>query len=240
VTPTVPTPGLAIVKTSLTPQIDSGQTAEFRIKVTNTGQATLSDVKVTDALAPGCDKTIGTLGVGASVTYTCTKANVTADLTNVAVVTATPPAGGKLSARDNAPVKVSAPFKPPAPKPTHPKITIVKNPKGQTLDNGGTATFTITVTNAGDVKLLMVKVSDPKTPSCTKTIGQLDPGDTKSYTCTLAHVTKSFTNVATATATAPNGTKVTDTDQAPVTASAPFKPPAPPKVESHQKPKATG
>jgi hypothetical protein len=57
------------------------------------------------------------------------------------------------------------------------------------------------------------------------------------------NVTKSFTNVATATGTAPNGTKVHDTDSAPVRAQAPFKPPAPPKppkVTSHQKPKATG
>jgi hypothetical protein len=100
--------------------------------------------------------------------------------------------------------------------------------------------FTITVTNTGDVKLVMVKVTDTSSPKCNLTIGQLDPGDTKSYTCTRPNVTKSFTNVATATGTAPNGKKVTDTDQAPVMATAPFKPPTSPKVVSHKKPKATG
>ena len=51
----------------------------------------------------------------------------------------------------------------------HPAIAIVKNPKSQTVAKGGTATFTITVTNTGDVTLTDVHVDDPLSPNCNRT-----------------------------------------------------------------------
>jgi uncharacterized repeat protein (TIGR01451 family) len=204
-------------------------------------------VVVADNLSPNCSRTIGAMAIGATVSYTCTRSDVTAAFTNVAVVTARTPTGGSLSARATAPVKVTAPFKPPAPTPvkvvTHPSISIVKDPKSQTVAHGGTATFTITVTNTGDVKLTNVKVADPRSPDCKRDLDTLAAGALQTYTCTRKNVTKGFDNVAIATGKAPNGTKVTARDHAPVKA-APFKPPVKPKpkpkVVSHQKPKATG
>jgi uncharacterized repeat protein (TIGR01451 family) len=232
-------PAIAITKNPGSQTIDNRGTAKFTIIVTNTGNTTLGKVKVADALSPNCDKTIGTLAAGGTVTYTCSKPNVTASFTNVAVATGTSPSGQNVTARDSAKVTASAPFKPPVVV-THPKIKIVKNPKSQTLDNGGTAVFTIQVTNVGDVRLSNVTVSDPTSPQCTKTIGTLAAGDSKTYTCQRPNVKKSFVNKATASGTAPNGQKVAAFDQAPVTVSAPFKPPKPPKVVSHKKPKTTG
>jgi len=126
----------------------------------------------------------------------------------------------------------------------HPAIAIVKNPKSQTVTTGGTATFTITVTNTGDVTLTNVAVSDALSPNCNKTIGTLAPGQSTSYTCTRANVKANFTNVAVATGHAGSQT-VTAQDTAPVTAkAAPLKPKrvvrVTPKVVSHKKPKATG
>ncbi|MDH4330547.1 MAG: DUF4215 domain-containing protein, partial [Candidatus Moranbacteria bacterium] len=73
-----------------TQEVVSGGNAAFRIRVTNTGQATLSNVKVVDAEAPACSEIFSnTLAPGASFTYTCSDANVTAAYTNVAVATAT-------------------------------------------------------------------------------------------------------------------------------------------------------
>jgi uncharacterized repeat protein (TIGR01451 family) len=171
---------------------------------------------------------------GATVTYTCTLANVTSSLTNVAVATGTPPVGPNVSAQDTAAVTAVAPA-------THPAIAIVKNPKSQTVTSGGTANFTITVTNTGDVALTDVTVSDQLSPNCNKTIGTLAPGQSVSYTCTRANVTANFTNVAVATGHA-GATTVTAQDTAPVTAkAAPLKPKkVKPKVVSHKKPKATG
>jgi uncharacterized repeat protein (TIGR01451 family) len=241
--PLVLKPHISISKSPDAQTVLIGQTATFTITVTNDGNSTLTSVVVTDALAPGCARTsadipgLASMAPGATITYTCTLANVTSSFTNVAIATGTPPVGPPVSAQDTAAVTAVAPA-------THPAITIVKNPKSQTVTSGGTATFTITVTNTGDVTLTNVTVSDPLSPNCNKTIGTLAPGASTSYTCTRANVTSNFTNVAVASGTA-GGTTVTAQDTAPVTAKAAALKPktvtkVKPKVVSHRKPKATG
>ena len=242
-TPLVIRPHISISKSPDAQTILIGQTANFTITVTNDGDSTLTNVVVTDALAPGCARTsadipgLASMAPGATITYTCTLANVTASFTNIAIATGTPPLGPPVSAQDTAAVTAVAPA-------THPAITIVKNPKSQTVTRGGTANFTITVTNTGDVALTNVTVSDPLSPNCNRTIGTLAPGASSSYTCTRANVTANFTNVAVASGTA-GGTTVTAQDTAPVTAKAAALQPktvtkVKPKVVSHRKPKATG
>jgi uncharacterized repeat protein (TIGR01451 family) len=242
-TPLVIKPHISISKSPDAQTILIGQTANFTIQVTNDGDSTLTNVVVTDALAPGCARTsadipaLASMAPGATVSYTCSLANVTTNFTNIAVATGKPPVGPNVSAQDTAAVTAVAPA-------THPAITIVKNPKSQTITSGGTATFTITVTNTGDVALTNVTVSDALSPNCNRTIGTLNPGQSTSYTCTRANVTASFNNVAVATGHA-GPTTVTAQDTAPVTAkAAPLKPKkvtkVTPKVVSHKKPKATG
>jgi phosphoheptose isomerase len=133
-----------------------------------------------------------------------------------------------------------------------PKIAIVKNPKSQTVAVGGTATFTITVTNVGNTVLTDVHVDDPLTPNCNRTKAQIPalasmaPGASVTYTCTRPNVRAAFDNVATATGTPPTGPNVTASDTAPVKVRAltPAKKKVvkkkKPKVVSHKKPKATG
>jgi len=135
------------------------------------------------------------------------------------------------------------------PAPT-PAIAIVKNPKSQTVAVGGTATFSITVTNAGNTVLTNVSVTDPLTPNCNRTSAQIPglasmaPGATVSYTCSRPNVRANFDNVATATGSPPSGPSVTASDTAPVKTKAlvPKKvvKKKKPKVVSHKKPKATG
>jgi uncharacterized repeat protein (TIGR01451 family) len=52
-------------------QVPPGTLVPFEITVTNTGDAGLTNVLVTDPLLPGCNRTIGSLAVGASTSYTC-------------------------------------------------------------------------------------------------------------------------------------------------------------------------
>jgi uncharacterized repeat protein (TIGR01451 family) len=133
-----------------------------------------------------------------------------------------------------------------------PAIAIVKNPKSQTVAVGGTATFTITVTNSGNVTLTNVTVTDPLSPNCNRTKAQIPalasmaPGAHVTYTCTRPNVRASFDNVATAIGSPPSGPNVTASDTAPVKA-APLKSvkkkivkKKKPKLVSHKKPKATG
>ncbi|TMM32604.1 MAG: DUF11 domain-containing protein [Actinobacteria bacterium] len=240
---TVINPAISVSKTPHTQTVAFAGTVTFTIAVKNTGDATLTDVHVTDALAPGCARTkaeipqLASMAPGDELSYSCTLANVTANFTNVAVAIGTPPVGGDVSANDSAAVTVG----PPPPPVTHPAISIVKNPKSQTVTSGGTATFTITVTNTGDVALTDVTVTDPLSPNCNRTIGTLAPGASTSYTCTRPNVTASFNNVAVVTGKA-GATTVTAQDTAPVTAKAkPFVPKkVVPKVVSHKRPKATG
>ena len=208
--PPVPTqPAISIVKSPNSQTVAFGGTATFVITVTNTGDVALHDVTVTDPLSPDCDRDLGTMAAGAKKTYTCTKANVTKDFTNVANVVGTPPTGKKVTDSDSAPVK-AAPFAPPS----LPAIKIVKSPDTQEIAKGGTATFKIKVTNTGNVTLNSVTVNDPRAPGCNRRLGTIARGKSKTYSCTQKNVQKGYTNVATATGTSPTGKKVTDQDTA--------------------------
>jgi uncharacterized repeat protein (TIGR01451 family) len=245
--PLVINPHISVVKTPDEQVVLAGSTVSFTIQVINDGDSTLTDVKVTDAQAPGCARTSADIpglasmppapAAGSTITYTCSLVSANASFTNVAVATGTDQIGQNVTAQDTAHVTVVQPV-------THPSISIVKNPKSQTVTRGATATFTITVTNNGDVALTNVTVTDALSPNCNRTIGTLAPGASTSYTCTRANVTANFTNVAVASGTA-GGTTVTAQDTAPVTAKAAALQPktvtkVKPKVVSHRKPKATG
>ena len=72
----------------------------------------LTGVTVTDALAPGCDNSLGTLLAGAMTSYGCSLVNVTSDFTNTADASGTPPVGPNVSDQGTADVVVG-----PAPIP---------------------------------------------------------------------------------------------------------------------------
>ena len=203
-------PEISITKTPATQTVLTGSDVTFTITVTNSGDADLSNVVVTDALAPACDATFAALPIGATEAYDCTVPAVTADFTNVADVTAGDPSGGTVTDSDSAAVDV-----------IDPAITVAKTPDTQTVLAGDDATFTITVTNTGDVDLTDIAVTDAQAPGCDGTIGNLAPGETASYDCTVVGVTTGFTNVADVTATDPLGNPVGDSDDAVVIVSAP-------------------
>ncbi len=99
---TVLHPALTIAKTPDLQVVYRGTLATFTITVNNiSSDADLYNVTVTDVLAPGCDRALGTLTHGNSTSYTCT---VTAnnDFTNTADVIGTPLGGAPISASDTA------------------------------------------------------------------------------------------------------------------------------------------
>ncbi|MFT3970801.1 MAG: LPXTG cell wall anchor domain-containing protein [Micropruina sp.] len=194
--------GLSLVKDTSTPVVDRDGTASFTVQVTNSGAVPLTDVTVTDAAAPGCAATLGTLAAGQTRSIQCTVTGVTAGFTNTATVVGTPPSGANLQASDDAAVQVA-------------DISIVKTADPEVIARGGTASFTMTVTNTGEVPLAGVLVADPSAPDCARDIGALTVGQVVTYTCTLADVQASLTNVATVSGQS-GGVVTTATDDAKV------------------------
>jgi uncharacterized repeat protein (TIGR01451 family) len=200
-------PGIVITKTTTTPQAQPGGTVSFDIVVENTASVDLTDVTVTDPLVPDCNGFYASLGAGLSQSYSCSGSAPADDFTNIATVVATPPVGPSPSDQDSAFVDV-----------IHPSIVITKAPNIQSVPFDGTANFTITVENSGDVALTAVTVSDPLAPGCNNTLGSLPVGQTWTYNCALTNVQTDFTNVASVSASPPVGSDVTDQDSADVDA----------------------
>ncbi|HWE82467.1 MAG TPA: fibronectin type III domain-containing protein [Gaiellaceae bacterium] len=106
-------------------------------------------------------------------------------------------------------------------------VSVTVGPKTQSLSSGGTATFTVTVTNSGGAYVSAAAVSDPAAPGCSRTgndiadLAFFAPGETLSWSCSVGGVGAGFTNTVTASAVTAPGPVVTATDSAEVTVNAP-------------------
>lgn len=101
-----------------------------------------------------------------------------------------------------------------------PAIAITKVADSAQVVAGSPVTYTIEVTNTGNVPLFEVTVTDPLVPECSTAVGDLALGATVSYTCTTT-LWAPLTNTATAGGTDEFGTEVTDSDSASVGLVAP-------------------
>ena len=121
-------PAIRIVKGPNSQRTGYGETARFRITVTNTGNVRLRNVKVADPSSPGCNRGLGTLAAGASKSYFCTRPNVTKSFLNRAGAVGTAPNGRRVTDTDSAAVTTKKPaftgrdlnVKPPCFRPLQP------------------------------------------------------------------------------------------------------------------------
>jgi LPXTG-site transpeptidase (sortase) family protein len=103
-----------------------------------------------------------------------------------------------------------------------PAILILKTPATQTVVTGSNVSFTLTVTNPGNVPLSNIIITDPTCNTLTGPGGDansnsiLETTETWTYTCTVNNVTASFTNAASVVGTPPVGPNVTSNDTADV------------------------
>ncbi|WP_323986710.1 DUF7507 domain-containing protein [Microbacterium plantarum] len=214
-----PVPAISLEKTGAL----VGDAIAYTFTATNTGDVTLTDVSITDALPglsgisygawPGAS---GVLAPGQSVIATATYALTQADrdagiVENTATVVGTPPTGGPVTDEDEF----------DAPVPQAPGILLEKTGALE----GDIATYTFVVRNAGDVTLRDVSVTDALPGlsavaygSWPDTAGVLAPGQsvtaTATYTLTQADRDAGLVdNTATATGTPPTGDPVTHEDE---------------------------
>ncbi|WP_162230659.1 DUF7507 domain-containing protein, partial [Nitratireductor soli] len=208
---------------------DVGEMIAYTFTVANTGNATLTDVTVTDTKATVSGGPLASLAVAASDSttftgvYTITQADIDAgSFENTASAMAKDPDGNDVTADSN----------PPGGAPGDPTVVELDQAGAHTLvkegtladansngrpDAGEVIDYTFTVTNTGNVSLTNIAVSDDKaTVSGSPIAGPLAPGAvdstsvTGTYTVTQADIDAgNVDNHATSTAKDPKGDDVT-------------------------------
>jgi len=211
-------PRIEVFKTATLPEdateAQVGDVVTYGFVVSNVGNVTLTGVRVTDPRLGAVTCEDSRLVPGASTTCSAPPYTVTADdaggLANTATASGTPPSGDDVTDEDTAtvPVFVAAP-----------SVVLEKRadraPGDPLPAAGDTIRYVYTVTNNGNVRITGLTVTDDHVPAGAECVATaLDPGD--QTTCTAAYVVTdadavagTVTNVATATATGPDG-PVTD------------------------------
>jgi plastocyanin len=118
-----------------------------------------------------CVKAFDSLEPGATQKFDCTTTAPHDDVVSTAKATATSPTGPPVAAEDADRIDV-----------IHPAVKITQQAKPGTVRVGDDVTFTITVTNTGDVPLTSVSAVGDE--PCARKFGTLAAGENRSYTCT--------------------------------------------------------
>ncbi|OXM70967.1 hypothetical protein CF165_03485 [Amycolatopsis vastitatis] len=207
----VPVPDLRIAVRADQPKTHAGEPVAFTVVVTNPGSVPASDVRVAAEIVPDCAKPLGTLDPGRTVSYTCTGTAPADDFTNTVKATGTSALGDALDGVAAARVDV-----------LHPALGLTKTADRPAYRTGDTATFTITATNTGDTGLSDIQVTDPKTPSCTRSPSEtLAAGESRTWECTAKAPIADGVNTAAAAGRDELGKQVTVTADAPAPTIAP-------------------
>ena len=212
----VAAPALAVVK-SASPKTYSavGQGITYTFAVTNTGNVTLTSVKIDDVRLGVANLVVtpATLGPGqigtAQAAYTISQSDLDAGtVANVATATGTPPTGPNVTGQDDETITATQ----------APSLSLEKRTNGQDADGptgpvvvvGSTITWTYEVTNTGNVTLTNIAVTDDKAGTI-GTIPTLGVGASATLTKTGAAVAGQYSNVGKAETTY-SGQTVTATD----------------------------
>lgn len=161
-------PGIAITKTADATSAPPGDTVNYAIVVTNTGNTTLHNVLVTDDV-PSWTALAPTLRQGTSATFNIPYTLTGTDLPGSIIIdTATAKATETASASASADVLVT-----PLPSTS---ASIQKLVEPEVASPGDSVAYTIIVTNNTLIDLVNIRVTDP-TLGLDQTIALLDAGD---------------------------------------------------------------
>ena len=192
------------------PKVPAGSVVTWDYIVRNTGATPLTDVKVSDdqGVQVTCPKT--TLDAGESMTCKGQGIAQACQYRNLGTVVGTDPDGAELTDQDpshyfgdqNARIDIE----------TAVNGQDADNPNGPTLSAGAAVSWTYAVTNTGDVMLSGIVVADDKGVAVTCPKTSLHPGE--SMTCSANGVAAEglYRSVGAATAKAPCGPDVQDSD----------------------------
>ncbi|WP_435869899.1 DUF7507 domain-containing protein [Amycolatopsis mediterranei] len=190
---TVLHPALALTQDIHGGPFRPGDTVTATLTVTNTGDVPLTAV---DVRSGSCTKTFDELKPQDRRNFDCTTTAPADDAESPAKATAAAPVGPPVAAEDADKLDV-----------IHPAVKITAAATPQTVRAGDEVTFTITVTNPGDVPLAAVSVVDEQT-SCANKFDTVAAGATKTYTCTRKAPDDDFGQAVEITGIDPSGRAV--------------------------------
>ncbi|WP_186753455.1 DUF7507 domain-containing protein, partial [Echinicola salinicaeni] len=209
-------PGIAIEKTVDATDISAPTTLNYTITVTNTGNVSLTGVSVADAFAGGATLESGDIDTDGeldltetwvySASYAATQEDIDAgsDLVNVAVVSSNETA----DIQDDAVTMITQSA----------SIDLIKSvDKDSYSALGEVITYTLTVTNTGNVSLSDVIITDPLT-GLDENIGSLMPNEERQVITTYAITQEDLdagmlTNIASVSGDSPGGEQEGDSDE---------------------------
>ena len=178
-------PSIGLLKTASSAFVTNGQPVTYTFAVTNSGDVALTNVTVNDQTF-GVSWNLGTIGVSGWTNLTFST-NLTADTTNTAVAAGQPAEPGIGPVTNTAQASVDV---------VHPAIQVVKTASSAYVTSGQPVTYTVTVTNIGDVAFTNVAVNDT-TYGLSWAFGPLAAGAGTNLLFTT-NVTMDVTNVAVA------------------------------------------
>ncbi len=237
VTPLASDPSIALVKTGVVVDdntngvIEAGDTITYTFTVTNTGNTTVANLVITDALLSATPMAVvpSTLAPGEVATlevdYTITQADMnTGSVTNTAVGSGTTPGGDPVSDTSDNGDPLDGDDNPTVtPLVQIAQLTLIKT--GAVVDTNGDGiaqageiiTYTFTVTNTGNVTVNNIVFNDALTGTANLqlTPSTLAAGESTSftinYTITQANINLGFVvNSASVTGQDPEGATVSD------------------------------
>ncbi len=183
-------PRLTLVKAADESSVVAGDDIDYHLTLTNTWDAPLTGIVVTDPNAPGCDGPVADLAPDQHVTVDCTYTTTFGDVgtyTNVATAD-----GDQITAVPSNPVHTTVT--------ADPSLSVTTTADQDAVVGGDDIDLHVTIENTGDVPLTEVTVSDPNAPDCEGPVADLAVGADLTVDCT--HTTAAgddgpFTNVAT-------------------------------------------
>ncbi|MGW7536621.1 DUF7507 domain-containing protein [Amycolatopsis sp. NPDC054798] len=197
-TVTVIHPALAVTAAVSPVQVREGDRVTFTVTVRNAGDVPLDDVAVADDSVPGCVRKFGTMAPNAVETYKCEQLAPADDVTNTVVATGKDQLGTTQRVTADARVDV-----------VHPSLNATVAAAPSQVREGDRVTFTVTVSNTGDIEFHDVAVADDRVAECARTIGTLGAQGKQTFTCTTVAGAQGFTNDLTVTGTDPTGRQAT-------------------------------
>ncbi|WP_158574290.1 DUF7507 domain-containing protein [Dorea sp. AF36-15AT] len=224
-----PNPHMTITKTTKDVEENHiyklGETIKYVITVTNDGNLTLTNVKVEDALTGNAGQnawTIDTFAPGATQTFETSYVVTEEDVLAGKVINNVTGTAKDPTNPDEPKTPVTPGEKEDSVETPNPSLTVVKtSDKTGQVKLGDEITYTITVTNNGNVTISGVKLNDSLTGD-NWTLGNIKPGETvtkkATYTVTEADIIEGqIVNHATATGKDPSGNDVTGKGEKTVT-----------------------